>query len=235
MFRMSHKGEQIQEMFKGIASRYDLLNRLLSFGIDIYWRKFAANLIQCNREGRILDVATGTGDMVLHIAATTPASVSIMGMDFCKEMIEIAKVKTGNSLHPERIAFAVAPCEIIPFRNDTFDSVTISFGIRNLDNRNRGLQEMYRVLKPGGKIVVLEFSTPQNRHFRYIYHWYFRRLLPIIGALISNFNAYKYLPESVSEFPSREDFKKHLASSGFINITHHDLTFGIVTVYTGRK
>jgi demethylmenaquinone methyltransferase/2-methoxy-6-polyprenyl-1,4-benzoquinol methylase len=235
MFKMSHKGEQVHEMFKGIAPRYDFLNRLLSFGVDIRWRKFAASLIEYKKDGKILDAATGTGDMALHIAAVTPASLSIVGMDFCKEMIDIARTKKNNSLYSERINLAVAPCEIIPFRDDTFDSVTIAFGIRNLDNRVLGLKEMYRVLRPGGKIVILEFSIPRNRLFGNIYQWYFRSLLPVVGGFFSKFSAYKYLPESVSEFPSRENFKRILADSGFTDLTHYDKTLGVVTLYTGYK
>jgi len=235
MFEMSHKGRQVHEMFRGIAPRYDFLNRLLSLGFDIRWRRFAVNLIDYSSGGRILDVATGTGDMALHIASATPASVSIVGMDFCKEMIDIASTKTGISSHPDRILFAVAPCEIIPFRDCAFDSVTIAFGVRNLDNRNQGLREMYRVLKPGGKLVILEFSIPRNRIFRHVYQLYFRCVLPIVGGLFSKLSAYRYLPESVYQFPSREDFTVDLTSCGFTGIVHHDLTFGIVTVYTGRK
>jgi demethylmenaquinone methyltransferase/2-methoxy-6-polyprenyl-1,4-benzoquinol methylase len=235
MFKMSHKGEQVHDMFKVIAPRYDFLNRLLSFGVDIRWRRFAADLIEYDKRGIILDAATGTGDMALRIAAVTPASLNIVGMDFCKEMIDIAKIKINNSSYLERIDLAVAPCEIIPFRDNTFDSITIAFGIRNLDNRTLGLNEMHRVLRPGGKIIILEFSIPSNRVFGNIYQWYFRRLLPVVGGLFSKFRAYKYLPDSVAKFPSRETFKKILADSGFTNITHYDKTLGIVSFYTGYK
>ncbi len=235
MFEMSHKGSQVREMFKGIAARYDFLNRLLSFGIDMYWRRVAADLIVYGIGGRILDAATGTGDMALRIAATTPASVNIVGMDFCKEMIDIAMTKKESSPHSDRISFTVAPCEVIPFRDCSFDSVTIAFGIRNLDSRNEGLKEIHRVLKPGGKIVILEFSVPESRPFGLIYRCYFHKILPSVGGFFSKFNAYKYLPESVSEFPSRQDFKEILSSSGFTNITHNDLSSGIVTVFTASK
>ena len=165
----------------------------------------------------------------------TPASVKIVGMDFCKEMIDIANTKTANSPHSGRIDFAVAPCETIPFRDCTFDSVTIAFGVRNLVNRNQGLREMHRVLKTGGKLIILEFSIPRNRLFRSVYQLYFQRCLPIIGGLFSRGSAYRYLPESVLQFPSRDDFNADLTSSGFTEVAHRDLTFGIVTVYTGRK
>ncbi len=235
MFEMSHKGGQVREMFKGIAARYDFLNRLLSFGLDIYWRRFAVGLIDYDKGGCILDAATGTGDMVLRIAATTPDSVSIVGMDFCKEMIDIARVKKERSHYAERISFIVAPCEVIPFRDCSFDSVTIAFGIRNLDSKSEGLKEIYRVLKPGGKMVILEFSVPGNGLFGLIYRWYFHKVLPSVGGLFSKFKAYEYLPASVSEFPSQENFKKVISTFGFSNIGHKDLTSGIVTVFTARK
>jgi demethylmenaquinone methyltransferase/2-methoxy-6-polyprenyl-1,4-benzoquinol methylase len=235
MFKMSHKGKQVKEMFRGIAPRYDFLNRLLSLGNDIRWRRVAAHFVDYGSGGRILDAATGTGDMALHLAAMTPASVRIVGTDFCKEMIDIAKSKTANSPHPDRIEFAVAPCETIPFRDCTFDSVTIAFGVRNLDNRNQGLREMYRVLKTGGKLVILEFSIPRNWLFRSVYLLYFQRFLPIIGGVFSKVSAYRYLPESVFQFPSRDEFNDDLTRYGFTEVAHKDLTFGIVTVFTGRK
>src|SRR5512139_2619047 len=128
MFKMSQKGKQVNEMFSNIARRYDFLNRVLSFGIDIRWRKSATSLISYSEGGIILDTASGTGDMALHIAAATPASVRVVGVDFCKEMIDIARKKAGDSPYAERVAFAVAPCEMMPFRKNTFDSVTIAFG-----------------------------------------------------------------------------------------------------------
>lgn len=235
MYNISEKGEQILEMFKGIAPRYDFLNRLLSLGADVRWRKFATLLIEYGNGNKILDAATGTADMALHIAAATPDSLRIVGLDFCEGMIDIARPKISNSKYSNRIDLAVAPCEAIPFKDDTFDSVTIAFGIRNLDDRLRGLKEMYRVLRPGGKIIILEFSIPGNSLFGKFYKWYFSRLLPVIGGFFSKFNAYKYLPESVSKFPSREIFKNFLAESGFTNINHYDKTFGIVTFYTAFK
>jgi demethylmenaquinone methyltransferase/2-methoxy-6-polyprenyl-1,4-benzoquinol methylase len=235
MFTLSRKGERIREMFSSIASRYDLLNRLLSFGIDTRWRRYAVKLVKYHKDGRILDIATGTGDMTFEIAATTPASVTIVGIDFCKEMIEIATAKMERSIYSKRITYAIAPCEAIPFPEGSFDSATIAFGIRNLDDRNQGLQEIYRILKSGGRVIILEFSTPRAKFIRTIYHWYFCRLLPVIGGLFSKFDAYKYLPESVLEFPTQEDFKQTMATAGFCNIVHYTQTFGIVTIYVGEK
>ena len=235
MFRLSEKGERIQEMFNSIAPRYDFLNRLLSLGIDRRWRRFAVSQINFSENGRILDVATGTGDVALEIASRTPESVKIVGVDFSKEMVELGKAKVRNSPHAERITLEVAPCEAIPFAEESFDSVTIAFGIRNVVDRLQGLKEMQRVMKPEGRVVILEFSTPRSRIFKSLYYFYFLHVLPVIGGLFSQFSAYKYLPDSVLEFPSRDDFKALMVAAGFRNPRHHDLTGGIATVYVAEK
>lgn len=235
MFRLSDKGEKIQQMFGAIAPKYDFLNRLLSFGIDRRWRKQAVRLLKYREGARILDVATGTGDVALEIARSTPASVRITGADFCKEMVELGEVKVAASQYAERIDFKVAPCEDLPFASDTFDSITIAFGIRNVVDRKLGLAEMWRVLRPGGRMIILEFSTPRSQLFRQIYYFYFRRLLPVVGGLFSRYNAYKYLPDSVLEFPSHEEFSRMMSEAGFRNIHLHELTFGIATIYAGEK
>lgn len=235
MFRLSDKGEKIQQMFGAIAPRYDFLNRLLSFGIDRRWRTKAVRLLKYREGGRILDVATGTGDVALEIALRTPESVKITGADFCREMVELGVMKVAASPYADRIDLKVAPCEDLPFANNTFDSITIAFGIRNVVDRKLGLAEMWRVLRPGGRMVILEFSTPRSYLFRQLYYFYFRRLLPIVGGLFSRYNAYKYLPDSVLEFPSQEEFSRMLAEAGFRNIHLHELTFGIATIYVGEK
>ena len=235
MFRLSEKGEKIQQMFGTIAPRYDFLNRMLSFGIDRRWRKKAVRLLKYREGARILDVATGTGDVALEIARTTPPSVKITGADFCKEMVDLGQLKAAQSPHAGRIDFTVAPCEDLPFPNETFDSVTIAFGIRNVVDRKLGLAEMWRVLRPGGRMIILEFSTPRSPLFRQIYYFYFRRLLPVIGGLISKYNAYKYLPDSVLEFPSHEEFAAMIEEAGFRSVHIKELTFGIASIYVGDK
>jgi demethylmenaquinone methyltransferase/2-methoxy-6-polyprenyl-1,4-benzoquinol methylase len=235
MYRLSEKGERVRQMFDSIAPRYDFLNRLLSLGIDRKWRKFAVRKIKFTENGQVLDVATGTGDVALEIAARTPASVRVVGVDFSREMVELGREKIKNSDYSGRITLEVAPCEAIPFADETFDSVTIAFGIRNVVDRLQGLKEMHRVMKRGGRMVVLEFSTPRSRIFKSIYYFYFLKVLPVIGGFFSSFSAYKYLPDSVLEFPSREDFKGLMAEAGFSDPTHFDLTFGIATVYVGEK
>ncbi|MFA7404283.1 MAG: bifunctional demethylmenaquinone methyltransferase/2-methoxy-6-polyprenyl-1,4-benzoquinol methylase UbiE [Pelobacteraceae bacterium] len=235
MFRLSDKGEKIQQMFGAIAPRYDFLNRLLSFGIDRRWRTKAVRLLKYSEGSRILDVATGTGDVALEIALRTPESVKITGADFCKEMVDLGAEKVAASPYADRIDLKVAPCEDLPFANDTFDSITIAFGIRNVVDRKLGLAEMWRVLRSGGRMIILEFSTPRSLLFRQLYYFYFRRLLPVVGGLFSRYNAYKYLPDSVLEFPSQEAFSRMMAEAGFRNIHLHELTFGIATIYVGEK
>ena len=235
MYRITPKGEQIRSMFGAIAPRYDFLNRLLSLGIDRRWRRIAVGMVRCSPGGRILDIATGTGDVALAIAAHTQSDVRITGMDFCPEMVDICREKVAASPFAGRIVLAVAPCEEIPFPDDSFDSVTIAFGIRNVVDRPRGLAEMYRVLKPGGNAVILEFSTPVSPLFKALYHWYFLKVLPAIGGFFSQKSAYQYLPDSVLDFPSRTEFKGLMTRAGFRNPTHRDLSFGIAAIYCGDK
>ena len=235
MFRLSEKGENIQQMFNTIAPRYDFLNRLLSFGIDRRWRKKAVRLLKYREGSRILDVATGTGDVALEIARATPTSVRITGADFSAEMVALGGAKVKASPHAARIDFKVAPCEDLPFASETFDSVTIAFGIRNVVDRKLGLAEMWRVLRPGGRMIILEFSTPRSLLFRQIYYFYFRRVLPVIGGLFSKYNAYKYLPDSVLEFPPHEEFAGMIEDAGFRSVHIRELTFGIASIYVGDK
>jgi len=235
MFRLSDRGRGIRDMFDAIAPRYDLLTRLLSFGIDRRWRRFAVARLQIPEGGMVLDVATGTGDVALTIAAATPASVRIVGEDFTPGMLRHGRDKIARSPHADRIFLVNAPCEAMPHPDALFDGVTIAFGIRNVVDRAAGLAEMARVLKPGGRAVILEFSNPKSRLFQALYHCYFRRVLPAIGGLLSKRSAYQYLPDSVLEFPDRPTFMAMMARAGFVDIVHHDLTFGIATVYVGTR
>lgn len=235
MYRLSEKGERIREMFDTIAPRYDLLNRMLSLGIDRKWRIFAVSRIKTSAGGRVLDIATGTGDIALEIARQTGEDVTITGADISREMLEIGRQKVAASPYSRRIDFEIAPCEELPFVDGTFDSTTIAFGIRNVVDRPKGLSEMHRILKPGGRAVILEFSMPSSPLFEKLYRFYFLTVLPKIGGLFSKQSAYQYLPDSVLEFPSRDEFKAMMARAGFVNISHHDLTFGIATVYLGDK
>lgn len=235
MFNLSEKGRGIRDMFDAIAPRYDLLNRLLSLGIDRRWRTFAVGQLLIPPGGKVLDVATGTGDVALEIASRTPDSVTIVGEDFTQGMLVQGLEKIAKSPYGRRIALVNAPCEAMPHPSGIFDGVTIAFGIRNVIDRLAGLREMHRVLKPGGRAVILEFSNPKSRMFKSLYYFYFRRILPFVGGLLSKRSAYQYLPDSVLEFPDQESFKALMAEAGFAGLKHHDLTFGIATVYVGEK
>jgi len=235
MFNLSEKGRGIRDMFDNIAPRYDLLNRLLSLGIDRRWRTFAVGKLNLPEGGRILDVATGTGDVALEVASRSPASLTIVGADLTQGMLRVGQEKISRSPYRDRIVLVNAPCESMPHPDGQFDGVTIAFGIRNVVDRPAGLREMFRVLKPGGKAVILEFSHPKSRLFKEIYYFYFRKVLPWIGGLISKRSAYQYLPDSVLEFPDQETFKKMMEEAGFTQVVYHELTFGISTVHVGVK
>ncbi|SHJ88046.1 demethylmenaquinone methyltransferase [Malonomonas rubra DSM 5091] len=235
MFELSDKGRGVRQMFDDISPRYDLLNRLLSFGIDRRWRRFAVSQLSIPENGRVLDIAAGTCDVALEVAEQTDPSVTIVGEDFTQGMLVHGQKKLDSSEHGSRIMLVNAPCEQIPHPDATFDAITIAFGIRNVVDRQEGLNEMFRVLKPGGRAVILEFSNPKSQLFRKIYYFYFQKILPMIGGLISKRSAYQYLPDSVIEFPSQEEFSAMMGKAGFERLQYCDLTFGISTVYVGDK
>jgi demethylmenaquinone methyltransferase/2-methoxy-6-polyprenyl-1,4-benzoquinol methylase len=235
MTRLTAKGRAIRQMFDEIAPRYDLLNRVLSFGVDRRWRRVAVRQLAIPPQGRVLDVATGTGDVALEIARQTDPSVHIVGADFTQGMLVRGNEKVAASPYRGRIELVNAPCEALPHPDGTFDGVTIAFGIRNVVDRQLGLREMTRVLKPGGRLVVLEFATPRSRLFRSVYLCYFHRLLPCLGGLLSRRSAYQYLPESVQEFPDRETFLAMMGEAGLAALRFIDLTGGIAVVYVGQK
>ncbi|MBW2451213.1 MAG: bifunctional demethylmenaquinone methyltransferase/2-methoxy-6-polyprenyl-1,4-benzoquinol methylase UbiE [Deltaproteobacteria bacterium] len=235
MDRLSEKGRGIRDMFDRIAPRYDLLNRVLSIGIDRYWRRFAVAQLRVPEHGLVLDIATGTSDVALEVAKQTPDTVKVVGADFTQGMLLLGQRKIAASKYSDRIFLVNSPCESIPHPNGTFDGVTIAFGIRNVVDRQRGLEEMARVLKPGGRVAILEFAEPRNRIFRAAYYFYFLHILPWLGGLLSQRSAYEYLPDSVLRFPDRQTFKKMMQEAGFRDITIHDLTGGIVTVSVGTR
>ena len=235
MDKLTDKGRGIRDMFQEIAPRYDLLNRVLSLGIDRRWRVWAVRQLAVPAGGRVLDLATGTGDVALEVARQTPASVQIVGNDLTLGMLQVGQQKIAQSPYRDRIRLVAAPAEAIPHPDNSFDGVTIAFGIRNVVDRPKALREMCRVLRPCGRTVILEFSNPKSRFFRNLYYLYFRHLLPFIGGLLSKRSAYQYLPDSVLEFPDQETFKEMMRQAGLREVRHRDLTGGIATVYIGIK
>ena len=224
-----------REMFTSIAPRYDFLNRLLSVGRDKYWRKRAVDLLDPMGSDHILDVATGTCDIVIEIASRN-LSVRIFGIDFSQRMLDLGRTKVTQNNYDKSISFQIGSGEHLPFANESFDGVICAFGIRNFANVQMGLREFYRVLKPGGRIVILEFSVPQNQFLNAVYGCYFNLILPKIGNLISGHsNAYSYLPESVANFPNQKKFVEWIEKTGFKKVSFTELTFGIVSIHRGFK
>ena len=232
---MDDRNRNIGEMFSSIAPRYDFLNRLLSFRRDRYWRRQAVSGAGPARGGRHLDVATGTADVSLEIFRQKGAESFVVGSDISLEMMRIGREKAARAGRGRRMAFVRAPGEALPFRDGAFDSASIAFGIRNIGDRDRGLSEMCRVVRPGGRVVVLEFSIPEGALFGALYRFYFTRVLPRIGGLVSKRGAYAYLPESVLAFPSPPAFAEMMRAAGCATVDCRPLTFGIVTLYVGTR
>lgn len=229
-------GDAVRRMFGGIAPRYDLLNRLLSVGRDRYWRREAVAQAHLPPGGLALDVCTGTADVALELARQFPSARSIIGVDFCLPMLRLGAKKVARVGLTHRIRLHAGSAEALPFTADTFDATTVAFGIRNLIDPRRGLAELNRVLRPGGRGIVLEFAVPQGRLFARPYRFYFHRVLPWLGGLISGDRAaYSYLPASVSAFPSPRDLARLMEEVGFHDVRFRPLTGGIVTLYVGRK
>jgi demethylmenaquinone methyltransferase/2-methoxy-6-polyprenyl-1,4-benzoquinol methylase len=225
----------IERMFSAIAPRYDVLNRLLSAGRDRVWRREAVRTARLPADGRLLDVCTGTADMALEAARQYPGA-RIAGVDFSGAMIDLGRRKVFDAGRADRVALSVAPAEALPFSDGVFDAATVAFGLRNVPDRRQALVEMHRVLRPGGRAVVLEFTTPPGRMFRKIYLWYFRRVLPLVGGWISGHRtAYAYLPASVGEFPSPDGVAAWLREVGFQEVSYRLMTFGIVAIHVGIK
>jgi demethylmenaquinone methyltransferase/2-methoxy-6-polyprenyl-1,4-benzoquinol methylase len=229
------KREQVELMFNNISPKYDLLNRVLSLGIDTIWRKQALNLLKKDKPAVILDVATGTADLAIE-AATRLKPVSIVGIDIAEDMLQIGREKITKKKLDKVITLQKGDSEKINFPDNTFDAVIVSFGVRNFEHLEIGLSEIYRVLKPNGNIMVLEFSKPQKAPFKQIYQFYFKNILPAVGKLISKDTAaYTYLPDSVNAFPDGKAFCAILEKVGF-GIKHYKpYTFGVCTAYVGGK
>lgn len=226
----------VKPMFDAIAPRYDFLNRLLSGRQDVYWRRKMVRTLSIPKNGKVLDVACGTGDVILEVLRQKKAR-QIYGLDFAAEMLHIAKTKirqtgsAGSSIH-----FIAGNGLSLPFPSGTFDAVTIAFGIRNIMDRKSALKSFHDVLKPGGRLAVLELATPSSGFFRSLYLIYFQKILPTIGGLFSkNIRAYQYLPKSVLHFPPAATFAALIDDAGFTDVMWTPLTMGIATLYTAIK
>lgn len=237
MPEFTHSGEEkkkfVRKMFDDISGRYDILNHLLSFGLDFYWRKKLAASLPLNLDKPVLDVAAGTGDVGFEIKKQNPKA-TVVGLDYSDKMVEICNEKI-NKKGTAGFTAIQGDGENLPFDKHEFSALTISFGFRNIGHYEKALSEFYKVLDNKGSLRILEFAEPKSIIFGTIYRWYFRKILPRIGAFFSRSDAYRYLPESVEYFPPRNELKKLLKEAGFENITIKDMTFGVVVLISGEK
>jgi demethylmenaquinone methyltransferase / 2-methoxy-6-polyprenyl-1,4-benzoquinol methylase len=226
--------EQVQVMFNDIAGKYDLLNHLLSMGIDRGWRKKLVRLMSLDHPKQILDMATGTADLAIAAMAAKPDHIT--GTDIAEEMLAIGREKVNKLGLGEKITLLKADSENLPFEDARFDAAMVAFGVRNYENLPKGLSEMCRVLKPGSKAFILEFSKPRNFPVKQLFGFYSRYMLPLIGRMVSKHSsAYTYLPESVAAFPKDEEFLKIMRTSGFRDAKLISLSFGITNLYIGTR
>ena len=230
---------RIRRMFGQIAPWYDFLNHLLSLNIDRAWRRKVARLAAVTdpAAGPVLDLCTGTGDLAFAYDSANKGTLSIVGADFCHEMLVRARFKSAKRKSAERLTFVEADAQELPFAAGAFQLVTCGFGLRNVTDTDRGLAEMVRVTRPGGRVAILEFSRPTGRVFAPLYRWYFESLLPRIGHLFSKSpeSAYNYLPASVMAFPDGAELAAKLEGHGLVGVTFTPLTFGVATLYVGTR
>jgi len=228
------KKQQIEQMFDNISPKYDFLNRSLSLGIDVWWRKKMMRELKGHALNQVLDIATGTADVALATSKLKPNS--IIGVDISEGMLSVGRIKVEKKGLSSLIKLQKADSENLPFSENQFDAITVAFGVRNFEHLSKGLDEMCRVLKPGGKLVILEFSRPRIFPVKQLYDFYFRYFCPWWGKVVSKDNsAYKYLYDSVSAFPEGEQFLSIANKSGFKQLKAQRLTFGIVSLYTATK
>jgi demethylmenaquinone methyltransferase/2-methoxy-6-polyprenyl-1,4-benzoquinol methylase len=228
------KKEQVAQMFDNISENYDGLNRVISLGIDVKWRKKVVKIVGKNNPKQILDIATGTGDLALMMASLNPER--IVGLDISSGMLEVGKRKIKKAKLSNKIEMIVGDSEGMPFKDSTFDAITVSFGVRNFANLDKGIKEIARVLKPDGVLVILETSNPTKFPFKQGYKLYTNLFLPIVGKLFSKDKvAYSYLSESANSFPFGEAFNNILQKNGFNNTEHTPVTFGVATIYIASK
>ena len=230
-------GDRVRRMFGEIAPRYDFLNHLLSLNVDRYWRWRTVRRVPPRGTAPILDICTGTGDLALAYHRAARGQTPVVGADFCPEMLSIARDKQKRAGITTGLTFVEADAQSLPFESETFQIVSVAFGLRNVQDTDQGLREMTRVLKPGGRLAVLEFSVPRWQPFKGLYQWYFKHILPRIGQWFagSREKAYSYLPASVGEFPSYEALTARMLAAGLDRAEYHSLTGGIATLYVGVK
>ena len=228
------KKEQVAQMFDAISGNYDGLNRVISFGIDVKWRKKVVQLVSDKNPKIVLDIATGTGDLALLMTKTS--AEKIIGLDISAGMLAVGREKIEAKNLSSKIEMLLADSENMPFENDTFDAITVAFGVRNFENLEKGLTEILRVLKPNGVFVILETSVPEKTPYKQGYQFYSRNILPLIGKLFSKDNsAYQYLSDSASVFPYGEALNNILRKIGFIEVIAMPQTFGVATIYSASK
>lgn len=229
-----NKKKQVATMFNNISHRYDFLNHLLSMGIDKLWRKKAIKLLNNRPVKRLLDIASGTGDFAISGLKLKP--IQVIGSDISEGMLKVGKEKVKKKGLSDIITFELGDAEDIKHEDKSFDAITVGFGVRNFENLEKGLSEMYRVLKDNGQVAILEFSKPRQFPIKQFYNFYFLRILPLIGKMVSkDASAYTYLPESVQEFPDGQEFVTIMEKLGYKNIKQYPVTFGIASIYWGEK
>ncbi|HET8753526.1 MAG TPA: bifunctional demethylmenaquinone methyltransferase/2-methoxy-6-polyprenyl-1,4-benzoquinol methylase UbiE [Salinimicrobium sp.] len=230
-----NKKQQVEQMFNNISSNYDKLNRVISFGIDVEWRKKVVQLVRSKNPDSILDIATGTGDLVINLAKETKAS-KLVGLDISEGMLEVGRKKIEKEGFSDKIEMIQADSEAMPFPDNSFDAITVAFGVRNFENLEKGLSEILRVLKPGGIFVVLETSVPTKFPFKQGYNIYSKNILPLIGKVFSkDENAYSYLSESAAAFPHGKNFNNILEKTGFTKVENMPQTMGVASIYSASK
>ncbi|REE82969.1 demethylmenaquinone methyltransferase/2-methoxy-6-polyprenyl-1,4-benzoquinol methylase [Lutibacter oceani] len=228
------KKEQVAKMFDTISKEYDGLNRVISFGIDIKWRKKVVKIVGKSNPDKILDIATGTGDLAINLTKTNASK--IIGLDISEGMLNVGRKKIEKLQLNNQIEMVFGDSENIPFETNYFDAITVAFGVRNFENLEKGLSEIYRVLKPTGTFVVLETSVPTKTPYKQGYKFYSTKILPFIGKLFSkDKSAYKYLSDSAASFPHGKAFNNILEKIGFINIENKPQTFGVASIYIAKK
>ena len=228
------KKQQVTQMFDTISGNYDGLNRVITFGIDIKWRKNVVKIVKKSNPLNVLDIATGTGDLAISLSKTN--ATKIVGLDISEGMLAVGRNKIAKQNLSNKIDMVFGDSENIPFSDNYFDAITVAFGVRNFENLEKGLQEIYRVLKPSGVFVVLETSVPTKTPFKQGYNFYSKRILPLIGKIFSKDKlAYKYLSDSAATFPHGKAFNNILEKIGFIDVENKPQTFGVASIYVAKK